>query len=252
MYESSLFRATITCEILDNLIVSGDKVMRQGYVSRLTTKRLSLYLLCLNELESAGVKTISSQDFAEQFHLNSAQMRKDLAYFGEFGVRGVGYYVSDLKDHLVRILGLDKRYNIIIVGAGNLGRALADYAGFNTDEFKVVALFDNSMEKVGTVTKKGVSVHHIDDLQRFVEREKVDIAAIAVPAQSGQYILDRIVEAGIKAIINFVPTRLTIPPGVEVNTVDLKIQIERLAFHLTDGWKRTKKVPSRRARKKKV
>ncbi|MEW5806385.1 MAG: redox-sensing transcriptional repressor Rex [Acidobacteriota bacterium] len=216
--------------------------MKYGYVSRLTTKRLSLYLRCLNELESAGVKTISSQEFADHFHLNSAQMRKDLAYFGEFGVRGVGYYVSDLKDHLIKILGLDKKYNIVIVGAGNLGRALADYAGFNTREFRVVALFDNAREKVGMKTKEGVPIHHVDDLDEIIKKEKVDIAVIAVPAHTGQWALDRIMETGIKAILNFVPTRLKIPKGVEVNTVDLKIQMERLAFHLTDGWKKTKKI----------
>lgn len=216
--------------------------MKYGYVSRLTTKRLSLYLRCLNELEGAGVKTISSQEFADHFHLNSAQMRKDLAYFGEFGVRGVGYYVSDLKDHLIKILGLDRRYNIVIVGAGNLGRALADYAGFNTREFRVVGLFDNAPEKVGTKTKEGVPVYHIDDLEATVKKDKADIGVIAVPAPAGQWVLDRIVETGIKAVLNFVPTRLKIPKDVEVNTVDLKIQIERLAFHLTDGWKKTKKV----------
>ena len=210
-------------------------------VSRLTTKRLSLYLRCLNELEGTGVKTISSQEFAEQFHLNSAQMRKDLAYFGEFGIRGVGYYVSDLKDHLVRILGLDKRYNIVIVGAGNLGKALADYAGFNTKEFKVVALFDNSKNKIGTASKEGVPVYHIDELRPFVQKENVDIAVIAVPAAAGQWVLDRLAETGVKAVLNFVPARLAIPQGIEVNTVDLKIQMERLTFHITGGWKKTKK-----------
>ena len=223
--------------------------MKPGHVSRLTTKRLSLYLRCLNELESAGVKTISSQEFADQFHLNSAQMRKDLAYFGEFGVRGVGYSVTGLKEQLIKILGLDKRYVIAIVGAGNLGKALADYAGLNTKEFRVAGLFDNSKEKIGTTSKEGVPIYNIDELKSFVEKEGVDIAVIAVPAHAGQSVLNRIVEAGVKAILNFVPARLAIPPGIEVNTVDLKIQTERLAFHLTDGWRKTKKAVIKSAKK---
>ena len=111
-------------------------------VSELTTNRLSVYLRCLTQLESAGVETISSQALAEQFHLNAAQIRKDLAYFGEFGVRGVGYYVKDLKLHLRQILGLDRKLRVAVLGAGNLGLALADYPGFRREGFEIVALFD--------------------------------------------------------------------------------------------------------------
>src|SRR4029077_17847611 len=118
---------------------------RQGLdqVSELTTNRLSVYLRCLNALESADVKTISSQALAEQFHLNAAQIRKDLAYFGEFGVRGVGYYVRDLKRHLRQILGLDRNLRVAIIGAGNLGLALADYQGFRQEGFEMAAMFDS-------------------------------------------------------------------------------------------------------------
>ena len=118
-------------------------------VSELTTNRLSVYLRCLNELDAAGARTISSQALAEQFHLNAAQIRKDLAYFGEFGVRGVGYYVRDLKRHLRQILGLDRKLRVAIMGAGNLGLALADYPGFRQEGFEIAALFDNLREKVG-------------------------------------------------------------------------------------------------------
>ena len=117
-------------------------------VSELTTNRLSVYLRCLNTLDAAGVKTVSSQMLAEQFHLNAAQIRKDLAYFGEFGVRGVGYYVKDLKRHLRQILGLDRKVRVAIMGAGNLGLALADYPGFRQEGFEIVALFDN-VTKIG-------------------------------------------------------------------------------------------------------
>ena len=118
-------------------------------ISELTTNRLSVYLRCLNELEAAGVKTVSSQTLARQFHLNAAQIRKDLAYFGEFGVRGVGYYVKDLKRHLRQILGLERKLKVAILGAGNLGLALADYPGFRREGFRIVALFDTLSNKVG-------------------------------------------------------------------------------------------------------
>src|SRR5262245_66455533 len=124
-------------------------------ISELTTNRLSVYLRCLNQLEDSGVRTISSQSLAEQFHLNAAQIRKDLAYFGEFGVRGVGYYVRDLRRHLRQILGLDRKLRVAIIGAGNLGLALADYQGFRQEGFEIAALFDNVRETVGQASRGG-------------------------------------------------------------------------------------------------
>src|SRR5213079_3499156 len=130
-------------------------------VSELTTNRLSVYLRCLNTLDDAGVRTISSQALAEQFHLNAAQIRKDIAHFGEFGVRGVGYYVRDLKRHLRQILGLDQKLRVAIMGAGNLGLALADYPGFRQEGFEISALFDNLREKVGQQSRGGVPIYDI-------------------------------------------------------------------------------------------
>ena len=131
------------CEIAEQSVSRGEAKQSLEQVSELTTNRLSVYLRCLNQLEDAGVRTISSQALAEQFHLNAAQIRKDLAYFGEFGVRGVGYYVRDLKRHLRQILGLDRKLRVAIIGAGNLGLALADYPGFRQEGFEIAALFDN-------------------------------------------------------------------------------------------------------------
>src|SRR5438874_12826668 len=162
-------------------------------VSELTTNRLSVYLRCLNELEEAGVKTISSQALAEQFHLNAAQIRKDLAYVGEFGVRGVGYYVRDLKRHLRQILGLDRKPRVPIMGAGNLGLALADYPGFRQEGFEIVALFDNLSAKVGQRSRLGVPIHDIHDLKKLARRDGISIAVIAVPAASAQRVVDLIV-----------------------------------------------------------
>src|SRR5499433_3467025 len=140
-------------------------------VSELTTNRLSVYLRCLNALDAAGVRTISSQALAEQFHLNAAQIRKDLAYFGEFGVRGVGYYVRDLRRHLKQILGLDRKLRVAIIGAGNLGLALADYPGFRQEGFEISALFDTLTTKVGQRSRAGVPIHDIRDLKKTARRD---------------------------------------------------------------------------------
>lgn len=204
-------------------------------VSELTTNRLSIYLRCLNALDAAGVKTISSKALAEQFHLNAAQIRKDLAYFGEFGVRGVGYYVKDLKRHLRQILGLDRRMRVAIMGAGNLGLALADYPGFRQEGFEIVALFDNVREKVGQRSRTGVRIYDIADLKRTARREKVGIAVIAVPAASAQAVVSKVVSAGIKAILNFSPGTLRVPFDVKLKSVDLTVSLESLSFYLARG-----------------
>jgi redox-sensing transcriptional repressor len=205
---------------------------RNGEISELTTRRLSIYLRCLQMLEATGVETISSKDLAEQFHLNSAQFRKDLAYFGEFGVRGIGYRVADLRRQLVEILGLDRKIRMAIIGAGNLGMALADYAGFNSENFQVVALFDSDSRKVGQTSRGGVEIRDVRDLVAFINGNTVDIAVLAVPARVAQAVLDQVTGAGIQAVLNFVPARLTVPPHVRLNTVDLKVQVETLVFHL--------------------
>ena len=204
-------------------------------VSELTTNRLSVYLRCLNTLEEAGVRTISSQALAEQFHLNAAQIRKDLAYFGEFGVRGVGYYVRDLKRHLRQILGLDRKLRVAIMGAGNLGLALADYAGFRQEGFEIAALFDTLREKVGQQSKSGVPILDIHELKKVAKRDGIKIAVIAVPAPAAQSVLNLVVAAGIKAVLNFSPGTLQIPPGVKLKGVDLTVSLESLSFFLAQG-----------------
>jgi redox-sensing transcriptional repressor len=204
-------------------------------VSELTTNRLSVYLRCLSTLEDAGVRTISSQALAEQFHLNAAQIRKDLAYFGEFGVRGVGYYVRDLKRHLRQILGLDRKLRVAIMGAGNLGLALADYPGFRQEGFEISALFDNLREKVGQQSRGGVPIHDIHDLRKVARKEGIRIAVIAVPAPSAQHVLNLVVAAGIKAVLNFSPGALEVPADVKLKSVDLTVSLESLSFFLAQG-----------------
>ena len=204
-------------------------------VSELTTNRLSVYLRCLSVLEEAGVRTISSQALAEQFHLNAAQIRKDLAYFGEFGVRGVGYYVGDLKRHLRQILGLDRKLRVAIMGAGNLGLALADYPGFRQEGFEISALFDNLREKVGQHSRGGVPIYDIHDLKKIARRDGIRIAVIAVPAPSAQHVLNLVVASGIKAVLNFSPGALEVPAEVKLKSVDLTVSLESLSFFLAQG-----------------
>ena len=201
-------------------------------VSELTTNRLSVYLRCLNTLDAAGVRTVSSQALAHEFHLNAAQIRKDLANFGEFGVRGVGYYVRDLQQHLRQILGLDKRLRVAIFGAGNLGLALADYAGFRQEGFQIVAMFDALASKVGQRSRGGVPIFDIKDLRKIAGREKIAIAVIAVPAEAAQQVVNQVVAAGIKAILNFSPGTLRAPEDVKLKSVDLTVSLESLSFYL--------------------
>ena len=204
-------------------------------VSELTTNRLSVYLRSLNQLEAAGVETISSQALAEQFHLNAAQIRKDLAYFGEFGVRGVGYYIKDLKRHLRKILGLDRKLKVAVMGAGNLGLALADYPGFRREGFEIIAMFDAADSKIGDESRSGVPIFDIRELRKVARRDHIDIAMIAVPAESAQPVVDLVVAAGVKAVLNFSPGALKVPAGVKLKSVDLTVSLESLSFYLAQG-----------------
>ncbi|HEY7500679.1 MAG TPA: redox-sensing transcriptional repressor Rex [Vicinamibacterales bacterium] len=204
-------------------------------VSELTTNRLSVYLRCLNALDAAGVRTVSSRALAEQFHLNAAQIRKDLAYFGEFGVRGVGYYVKELRRHLRQILGIDKSVRVAIMGAGNLGLALADYPGFRDEGFEIAALFDTMREKIGQKSRSGVAIHDMHDFRAVVRRERITIAVIAVPADAAQTVVNTVVAAGVKAVLNFSPGTLQVPPDVKLKSVDLTVSLESLSFFLAQG-----------------
>lgn len=199
-------------------------------VPEMTVRRLSIYTRCLAQLEEDGVKTVSSQELAERFNLNSAQVRKDLAYFGEFGVRGIGYYVSGLKAELQRILGLDREWPVALVGFGNLGSALYHYKGFARQGFRIVVIFDDDPAKVGRDV--GVPVQPTSALAREVKARGVQMAIVAVPAESAQAVTDQLVAAGIRAILNFAPTRLRVPRDVRLKDVDLSIELETLSFYL--------------------
>lgn len=204
-------------------------------ISELTTGRLSVYLRCLTFLESQGQRTVSSHELAERFHLSSAQIRKDLACFGEFGTRGVGYQVSSLKQQLVETLGIDRQRSIVIVGAGNLGMALADYTGFNSNGFRIAALVDSDPAKSGRLSRQGIPVLGDGQLPETVRRNGVEIGIIAVPPQAAQSVCDALAAAGVPAVLNFAPVQLRPPEGVKLKSVDLRINLESLSFHLKNA-----------------
>lgn len=201
-------------------------------VSELTTDRLSVYLRCLQQLEEEGVATISSHALARRFHLNSAQIRKDLANFGELGIRGVGYEVVRLKQHLIETLGLDRTRNVVIIGAGHLGMALAGYRGFQEPGFSIVAMFDSDPAVVGQHSRTGIPVLPSEELPRFLAEQNVDIGVIAVPAQAAQAAYDALAEGGVRAILNFAPAQLRQREDVRLRKVDLRIRLEALSFFL--------------------
>lgn len=205
--------------------------MKAERISEHTTNRLCVYLRCLEELAAAGETSVSSEAFAKQFHLNSAQIRKDLANFGEFGVRGVGYQVETLRDHLKMILGLDRVHAVAIIGAGRLGAALADYGGFNRSNFNIVALFDSDAAKIGK-SVGGVEVLDTKSFAAAVRKYKIEVAIIAVPAGSAQNALDLVASAGVKAVLNFAPVPLRAAGDVKVKSIDLTTSLGSLSYFL--------------------
>jgi len=200
----------------------------------MTIRRLSVYTRCLLHLEEDGVKTISSQELAERFNLNSAQVRKDLAYFGEFGVRGIGYYVSGLKAELLKILGLDREWQVALVGFGNLGSALFHYRGFAKQGFRISAIFDDDPKKIGQIID-GVGIQPMKELPRETKAMNLQIGIIAVPADAAQAVAEKLVASGVKAILNFAPTRIKVGRDARLKNVDLSIELETLSFHLAQN-----------------
>ncbi len=174
------------------------------------------------------------RSWRERFNLNSAQVRKDLAYFGEFGVRGIGYYVAGLKAELQRILGLDREWQVALVGLGNLGSALFHYKGFARQGFRISAVFDDDPAKFGREID-GVAILPLRDLPREAKARNLQIAIVAVPGESAQAVIEKLAAAGIKAILNFAPGRIKAARDVRLKNVDLSIELETLSFYLAQG-----------------
>ena len=202
---------------------------RQEPIPTPAVRRLSLYLRQLEGFKKKERRTISSKQLGESLGLTDAQVRKDFAYFGQFGHPGIGYRVDDLVSQLRKILGTDKTWKVLLVGAGNLGRALLAYKGFEQKGFKLVAVFDADQSKVGK--KHGpLIIQSINDLASIVEREGIKLAMIAVPADNAQDVADSLVAAGVRGLLNFAPVSITVPSDVALNAVDLAVQLEQLSF----------------------
>jgi redox-sensing transcriptional repressor len=206
---------------------------REGKIPEATVQRLSIYLRYVTSLHRDGVKVVSSYALSKGCGVKAAQVRKDFAYFGELGVRGVGYYVSDLYGDLKKILGLEEVWEVALVGAGHLGSALLAYRGFEEYGFTISAVFDKNPAAVPAEFRERHAVHPVSELGAAVAARGIRIAIVTVPAASAQEVVDALVGAGVKAILNFAPARLEGPAGVKIRNVDLAVDLGVLSFFVT-------------------
>lgn len=202
-------------------------------VAESTVRRLSLYLRFLEEFEEQGIDTISSEALASRGGTTSAQVRKDLSFFGSFGKRGLGYAVPELAGRLREILGLERRYRVAMIGAGKIGSALVQYRGFKQRGFDIVAIFDADPGKIGRQWN-GLAVLDITSLEAELARQPIDMAVLVTPAEAAQAVADRLVRLGVRAILNFAPLQLSVPNDVVVKTVNLALELETLSYALTN------------------
>ena len=202
-------------------------------IGQTVVPRLSTYNRVLDKLDRGGVEIISSEDLGERTGYSAAQIRKDLSFFGEFGQVGKGYYVKELKDAVSQILGLDRTWNVALVGAGNLGSALLAYPGFRERGFKIVAVFDNDLRKIGKKWED-VVLHDISEIPERAKEEEIQIGIIAVPAEAAQRVANMLVSSGIRAILNFAPVRIVVPEDVELRSAELSSELECLSYFLTN------------------
>jgi redox-sensing transcriptional repressor len=207
---------------------------RAGDASRIsdyTVRRLSVYCHLLEELESDRIDVVSSAKLAHLAGTNSAQVRKDLSYFGNFGKRGRGYAVSDLKRRIRSILGIDRLWRVVLVGAGNLGSALFSYKDFSHHGFQIVAILDNDPDKVGT-RWEGIEISSVARCEEVLQNTPVDVAVVTTPASEAQAVVDRLVKAGIRGVLNFAPCKVEAKSGVHLRNVNITIELEGLSFAL--------------------
>ena len=218
--------------------MKGVTTLKYSKVPEATIRRLSRYLRCLEELEALGERVISSAQLATKCAVNAAQVRKDLAYFGEFGIRGVGYYVKDLLQDIKRILGLNKEWKMAVVGIGNLGSALLSYKDFFKQNYEIVAAFDIDPPMViGRVSEKlgkPIEILHVNRMKEVAKERKIEIGIITTPPEEAQNVVNMLVEAEIRGILNFAPTRVTVPEGFVVKDVFFTHVLDNLAYLLSN------------------
>src|SRR5574341_517531 len=200
-------------------------------VPAIVISRLPLYLRTLVYLEKENKTVTSSQELSGRLGFSSAQIRKDLSYFGEFGKQGTGYNIAYLKEQLREILKINRTWDLVLVGAGDLGRALARYQGFEVDGFRLVAIFDNAAKKIGTKIG-GLGVQDVAELPRVIREKNVEIAILAVPAEAAQLVANQLVDAGIRAILNYAPITLNVPPRVKVYYIDPVVGLQSMTYYL--------------------
>jgi redox-sensing transcriptional repressor len=208
-----------------------NKAMKTIKISEAVVRRLPIYLRFLNELTMKNISTVSSQDLGQKLDLNPAQIRKDLAYFGEFGKKGIGYDVAYLIEKIRQILKLDKQIPVALVGAGNLGRALCNYNAYLRDQMKIVAVFDASPSKVGEAINNLI-VQPMNELSETITKLNVRIGIITVPALEAQNVANQFIESGTEAILNFAPINIKVPGEVRVHHADFTTELQSLAYYL--------------------
>jgi redox-sensing transcriptional repressor len=201
-------------------------------ISEFTVRRLSNYFRLLRDLEVKGVNTVSSARLAELGGITSAQVRKDLSYFGNFGTRGLGYKVSELKEAIVKILGLDGRWSMALFGAGSLGHALFFHDGFREDGFFFKHIYDVDESKVGTVWRT-IEIRHLREAEERLTADPVEIGVLTTPKETAQEVVDLMARVGVKGVLNFAPTRLELPDNMWLRNVNLAVALESLSFYLS-------------------
>ena len=205
---------------------------RSDLIPNPAVRRLSLYLRQLEAFKRKDRRTISSKQLGESLNLTDAQVRKDLAYFGQFGHPGIGYRVDELIAKVKQILGTDKTWNVLLVGAGNLGRALMAYRGFDAKGFRLVAVFDNDPSKAGK-KQANFTIQPLSELAETIKKQNIRLGILAVPADFAQDVADQLVGAGVRGLLNFAPVSINVPPDVALNAVDLAVQLEQISFQVS-------------------
>jgi redox-sensing transcriptional repressor len=205
---------------------------RSDLIPNPAVRRLSLYLRQLEAFKRKDRRTISSKQLGESLNLTDAQVRKDLAYFGQFGHPGIGYRVDELIAKVKQILGTDKTWNVLLVGAGNLGRALMAYRGFDAKGFRLVAVFDNDASKAGK-KQANFTVQPLSELTETIRKQNIRLGILAVPADVAQDVADQLVASGVRGLLNFAPVSINVPPDVALNAVDLAVQLEQISFQVS-------------------
>lgn len=208
-------------------------------ISESTIHRLSMYYRTLSLLEKENYETVSSKELAKREKLTPAQVRKDLSFFGSFGTRGLGYNVTELKAKISDILGINRFWRVALIGLGNIGSALVSYKEFARQGFNIIKLFDNDQRKIGS-NHKGIIVSDIKDLEKEIHESNIEIVIIAVPSTVAQYMVDDVVKAGVKAILNFAPINLRVPPDVYLRNENMSMELEYLSFAMVNNHSQKK------------